>query len=86
MKCMPNHYELSLADPNGCKPCDCDPGGSFDNNCDVETGQCKCRTNVGGRRCDEVLDGFFTGSLDYLLYEGETATGSTNPVRGIFFH
>ena len=73
----------TCTDPNGCKPCDCDPGGSYDNHCDVITGQCKCRPNVGGRRCDEVNDGFFTGSLDFLLFEGELARGSQNPVTRI---
>ena len=72
---------VSTLDPNGCKPCDCDPGGAYDNHCDVITGQCKCRPNVGGRRCDVVNDGFFTGSLDFLLFEGELARGSQNPVR-----
>jgi hypothetical protein len=78
----PNFFFLrALQDPNGCKPCDCDAGGSYDNHCDVISGQCKCRPNVGGRRCDEVNDGFFTGSLDYLLFEGELARGSQSPVR-----
>lgn len=79
-QCMPQHYGLALEDRNGCKPCDCDIGGATDNNCDVVTGQCKCRPNVGGRRCDQVEDGFYTGPLDYLLFEGELAFGSQNPV------
>ena len=32
-----------------------------------------------GRRCDQVEDFFFTGPLDYLLFEGELALGSTKP-------
>ena len=79
-QCLPFHYGLSANDPNGCKPCDCDIGGSYDNNCDVITGQCKCRPNVGGRRCDSVDDGYFSGPLDFLLFEGELAFGSNNPV------
>ena len=45
-QCLPEHYGLSESDPNGCKACDCDPGGSYDNQCDVVTGQCKCRPNI----------------------------------------
>eukprot|EP00094_Tigriopus_californicus_P009037 TCALIF_08711-PA protein Name:"Similar to LanB1 Laminin subunit beta-1 (Drosophila melanogaster)" AED:0.08 eAED:0.08 QI:0/0.86/0.81/1/0.86/0.87/16/623/1807 len=78
-QCMPQHYGLSMDDPNGCKACDCDIGGSYDNNCDVMTGQCKCRPNIGGRRCDTVDDGYYSGGLDFLLFEGELAFGSQNP-------
>ena len=77
-QCKPEHFGLSN-DVLGCKTCDCDPGGSYDNNCDVMTGQCACRPNIKGRRCDEVEDFFFTGPLDYLLLEGELAYGSTLP-------
>ena len=82
-QCMEEHYGLSESDPNGCTPCDCDVGGAYDNHCDVLTGQCKCRPEVKGRRCDEVKDGYFTGALDYLLFEGELAHGSQNPVSSI---
>ncbi len=79
-QCLPEHYGLSFDDESGCKPCECDIGGAYDNNCDVITGQCKCRPNVGGRRCDSVIDGYFTGPLDFLLFEGETAYGSNKPL------
>lgn len=39
-------------------------------------GQCKCRPHIGGRRCDEIEDGYYTGALDYLLFEAETAQHS----------
>lgn len=33
--------------------------GSLDFNCDVYGGQCKCRKNVIGRRCDKCAPGFY---------------------------
>lgn len=49
----------------------------------MTTGQCKCRAHVVGRRCDDIEDGYFTGPFDFLLFEGEYAIGSANPVRKI---
>ena len=69
------YYELS-DDPEGCKPCDCDVGGAIDNMCDQQTGQCKCRPNIIGRRCDQPQPGFFIPYLDYYTYEGEFGEGS----------
>lgn len=66
----------------GCKACDCDPGGSYDNNCDVITGQCRCRAHVSGRRCDQPESGYFSGNLDYMVYEAELSKGT--PVCYIF--
>lgn len=42
--------------------CDCSTNGAtLDSlyNCDNFTGQCECKTNVMGRRCDECLDTFW---------------------------
>lgn len=69
-QCLPEHWGLSEA-RDGCKPCDCDPGGSYDNNCDVNTGECKCRPHVTGRTCNQPEQGFFAGLLDYRVYEAE---------------
>ena len=74
-QCLPEYYGLS-EDPDGCKPCDCDPGGSLENSCDVITGECRCRPHVGGRTCNQPEQSFFTGYLDLLTYEGELARGS----------
>ena len=47
-----------------CQPCDCHPPGteSISQNvldCDKLTGQCPCKNNVIGRRCDEAPMGFW---------------------------
>ena len=57
----------------GCKPCDCDMGGAVHNDCDQLTGQCVCRPNVIGRRCNELYSGYFSPELDYLILEAEEA-------------
>ncbi|XP_066949126.1 laminin subunit beta-1 isoform X9 [Macrobrachium rosenbergii] len=74
-QCLPQHYGLS-EHPDGCQPCDCDPGGSLDNNCDVISGQCKCRPYVVGRRCDTPEEGYYVATLNYLTYEAELSRGS----------
>jgi len=62
-------------DLQGCKLCDCDIGGAFDNNCDQQTGQCTCRSNVMGRRCEQARPGYFVATLDWERYEAELARG-----------
>jgi len=69
-QCLPEYWGLS-EDRDGCKPCDCDPGGSYENSCDVVTGQCRCRPHVSGRTCNQPEQSYYTGSLDFLIYEGE---------------
>lgn len=45
----------------GCEECNCSGPGVqelTDPTCDVDSGQCKCRPNVAGRRCDTCAPGF----------------------------
>ncbi|KAM6937856.1 laminin subunit beta-4 [Xenentodon cancila] len=52
-------------DPQACIPCDCDPAGSYGGGlCDALSGQCFCKENVEGRRCDRCKPGFFGLSQD----------------------
>ncbi|XP_014474368.1 PREDICTED: laminin subunit beta-1 [Dinoponera quadriceps] len=76
-QCLPNYWGLS-EDRDGCKPCDCDPGGSYEDSCDVVTGQCRCRPHVSGRTCNQPEQSYYTGSLDFLIYEGELSRASDN--------
>ncbi|XP_034171779.1 laminin subunit beta-1 isoform X2 [Osmia lignaria lignaria] len=76
-QCLLDYWGLS-EDPDGCKPCDCDPGGSYENSCDVISGQCRCRPHISGRTCNQPEQSYYTGSLDFLIYEGELARASDN--------
>ncbi|XP_020296125.1 laminin subunit beta-1-like [Pseudomyrmex gracilis] len=76
-QCLPEYWGLS-EEYDGCKPCDCDPGGSYENSCDVITGQCRCRPHISGRTCNQPQQSYYTGSLDFLIYEGELSRATNN--------
>ncbi|XP_052450464.1 laminin subunit beta-1-like [Carassius gibelio] len=65
-----------IRDPAACIPCDCDPVGSVEGGvCDSHTdldlgmigGQCRCKQNVKGQRCDYCKEGHYGLSLDNPL-------------------
>ncbi|CAJ1055766.1 laminin subunit beta-4 [Xyrichtys novacula] len=62
-RCRPFLYQdpqRAVDDPQACIPCDCDPVGSEGGGlCDALNGQCVCKENVEGQRCDLCKPGFF---------------------------
>uniref|UniRef100_A0A8C9RWJ6 Laminin, beta 2-like n=1 Tax=Scleropages formosus TaxID=113540 RepID=A0A8C9RWJ6_SCLFO len=72
-RCRYFHHDLpwrpaELYNPHRCRACGCDPVGSLDGGvCDSYTdpdggmiaGQCQCKQNVKGARCDRCKEGFF---------------------------
>ncbi|XP_078517952.1 laminin subunit beta-2 isoform X1 [Lissotriton helveticus] len=71
-QCLPEHWALSH-DVHGCRACDCDIGGAWDNQCATESGQCRCRSNMVGRQCNHVKSGHYHINLDHYTYEAELA-------------
>ncbi|KAI3416331.1 hypothetical protein GPALN_005866 [Globodera pallida] len=69
-QCLPEHYGLSN-DTNGCKKCDCDPGGSHGTHCSMEEGKCKCKPKFEGRRCNTTASGHYCPALDEFTFEAE---------------
>lgn len=51
-RCADGYFGDAI-DARNCQPCRCHANGSFSEVCHTQTGQCECRPNVQGRRCDE---------------------------------
>ncbi|KAI5734580.1 hypothetical protein M8J77_008341 [Diaphorina citri] len=77
-QCLPHFWGLSESEEYGCKPCDCDPGASYDNNCDVISGQCKCKPHASGRTCSTPEQSYYSPPYDNFLYEAENANCKTD--------
>ncbi|XP_032771366.1 usherin [Rattus rattus] len=66
-RCHVGFYGLQALDPDGCRPCNCNPSGTVDGDitCHHNSGQCSCKANVIGLRCDRCSFGFkFLRSLN----------------------
>ncbi|XP_048212729.1 usherin [Perognathus longimembris pacificus] len=59
-QCQNGFYNLQELDPDGCSPCNCNTSGTVDGDitCHQNSGQCKCKANVIGLRCDQCNFGF----------------------------
>ena len=41
-----------------CSDCECNEEGSMDSTCNGD-GQCTCKANIQGEKCDNCTDGYF---------------------------
>uniref|UniRef100_A0A8B9DD56 Usherin n=1 Tax=Anser cygnoides TaxID=8845 RepID=A0A8B9DD56_ANSCY len=59
-QCQEGFYNLQQSNPDGCSPCNCNTSGTVngDITCHQNSGQCKCKANVIGLRCDNCNFGF----------------------------
>lgn len=72
-ECSPEYWGL-LDDGEGCKACDCDVGGAYNNNCDKIEGNCSCRNYITKRDCRAPVEGYFVPNLDHIIAEAELAS------------
>ena len=49
------------------RPCECSSTGSESSICDKYCGQCPCKTNVAGRKCDRCAISFYGFNADGCL-------------------
>ncbi|KAJ8738019.1 hypothetical protein PYW08_000614 [Mythimna loreyi] len=80
-QCQDGFYKLDTNNVFGCTECDCDIGGSIDNNCDKLTGQCRCHSRVEGRRCDRPIRAHYFPTLHQFQVEIEEGYTQSGPVR-----
>nr|XP_026696566.1 laminin subunit alpha-5 isoform X4 [Ciona intestinalis] len=81
-QCVDGFYGLEDLNYLGCTSCQCDIGGAMTASCDKNTGQCRCRTGVAGRRCNRAADGSYYPTLYQYQYELEYGKTPENlPVR-----
>ncbi|KAM5305915.1 laminin subunit alpha-5 [Glossophaga mutica] len=71
----------------GCEECNCSGPGVqelTDPTCDKDSGQCKCRPHVAGRRCDTCAPGFYgyPGCRPCDCLHAGSAPGVCDPVTG----
>ncbi|KAM5206303.1 usherin isoform 2-T2 [Hipposideros larvatus] len=59
-QCQNGFYNLHEREADGCRPCNCNTFGTVDGDitCHPNSGQCQCKANVIGLRCDRCNFGF----------------------------
>lgn len=57
--CRDGFFALSATNPQGCSLCNCNTDGTVNAGvtCDAITGQCQCKENVMGLKCDQCING-----------------------------
>ncbi|XP_005110416.2 laminin subunit beta-1 [Aplysia californica] len=58
-QCQRHTFSISAVLHNGALECNCDVTGSLSLECNPSGGQCECKPNVVGRRCDQCAPGTY---------------------------
>ena len=63
--CKMGFWNLAKENSKGCEDCQCNSMGSKDaSKCNFASGQCECKENVEGLKCDRCKPGFWNLSAD----------------------
>nr|XP_054769842.1 laminin subunit beta-1-like [Lytechinus pictus] len=90
-ECKDTFYNLQDSNDRGCQECDCDSVGTIGNInlCNKTTGECICKDNVMGTRCDQCQTGTFNldpsnpkGCTSCDCDPGAAISGSCDPDTG----
>ncbi|CAK9302646.1 unnamed protein product [Gordionus sp. m RMFG-2023] len=79
-ECKDGFYNLERGNIFGCTSCQCNPGGSLNNVCDKNTGQCPCLPRIDGKTCDRSIGNHYIPLLNHLRFEledGRNPDGNT---------
>lgn len=57
-QCRDGFFALSATNPQGCSPCNCNTDGTVlaIDTCHATSGQCQCKENVMGLKCDQCIN------------------------------
>lgn len=73
---------MQIKTTNLCLECGCNVGGSINEKCNKNNGQCLCQPRIVGRACTEPMQAHYFPTLHQLLYEAEDGrTPAYTPVR-----
>uniref|UniRef100_A0A672HSK1 Laminin, alpha 5 n=1 Tax=Salarias fasciatus TaxID=181472 RepID=A0A672HSK1_SALFA len=72
--CKDGFYNLQENNYFGCQGCRCDIGGSAGQSCGERSGQCRCRPNVEGPKCNLPRPDHYFPDLHHLKFEIEEGT------------
>ncbi|XP_015822830.1 laminin subunit alpha-5 isoform X1 [Nothobranchius furzeri] len=72
--CKDGYYNLERYSYFGCQGCQCDIGGAIGQFCADPHGQCRCRPNVEGPKCNLPRPDHYFPDLHHLRFEIEEGT------------